>query len=130
MSEKKFDASIPRKMYWSDDVPSVSLCPRCGAKLEKEYHSYVVVTKEGNDHEMIMYGGDEGSFCPNCDTVVLDYDMFVMILSQCHHFSAFGVMGIVDLDAIPEDKQNLPLGGDDNPFSLVKFTNPSKRDVS
>ncbi len=130
MSEKKFDPSIPRKMYWSDDIPNGSLCPRCGEKLEKEYHAYVIVTREGKDHETFIYAGDEGSFCPNCDTVVLDYEMFATMLSQSQRLSEFAVMGIVDVDAIPEDKENVPLGSDDNPIPLVKFTNASKRSAS
>ena len=39
----------------------------------------------------------------------------------------FTVAGIVDLDSIPEDKRNKPLGDDDNPIPLVSFTNYSNR---
>lgn len=38
----------------------------------------------------------------------------------------FTVLGLVDLESIPEDKRSLPLGGDDNPIPLVKITNMSE----
>ena len=31
------------------------------------------------------------------------------------------VEGIVDLDAIPEDKRHLPLGAEGNPIPLIEF---------
>ncbi len=39
----------------------------------------------------------------------------------------FVVMGIVDLDAVPEEKRDLPLGEEDNPIPLVEFTNVSDK---
>lgn len=36
---------------------------------------------------------------------------------------AYAVMGIVDLDAVPEDKRNLPFSDDTNPVPVVRFTN-------
>ena len=37
----------------------------------------------------------------------------------------FVLAGIVNVDAIPEEKQDLPLGGDDDPIPLVEFTKVS-----
>jgi len=45
----------------------------------------------------------------------------------------FAVLGIVDLDAVPEEKAHLSLGDDDNPIPLVAFlqetegTDPEKQ---
>jgi hypothetical protein len=39
------------------------------------------------------------------------------------------VMGIVDLDAVPEDKHDVPLGEEDNPIPLVEFTAVSDETV-
>lgn len=131
MIKKKFDSSIPRKMFWSNEIPNSRLCPNCDAKLEREYHSYVIATRKGNDYESSITGNDGGYFCPNCKIVVLDHDMFAELASQSTKFSkpfGFTVLGIVDINAIPEDKENIPLGGDDNPVPLVEFTNLSKRD--
>ncbi len=33
------------------------------------------------------------------------------------------VMGIIDLDAVPEDRKGLPFDDDTNPVPLVQFTN-------
>ena len=33
----------------------------------------------------------------------------------------YAVMGMVDLDAVPEEKKDIPFGGDDNPIPLIKF---------
>ena len=36
----------------------------------------------------------------------------------------YAVMGMVDLDAVPEEKKDIPFGGDDNPIPLIKFERP------
>jgi hypothetical protein len=36
----------------------------------------------------------------------------------------FCVEGIVDLDAIPEHKRHLPIGGAENPIPLIEFQGP------
>jgi hypothetical protein len=33
----------------------------------------------------------------------------------------FAVLGIMNMDAIPEDKRHLPVGSDDTPIPLVEF---------
>jgi preprotein translocase subunit SecA len=54
--------------------------------------------------------------------VVLDKDGFaqkaVLGVAESEHFM---VAGIVDIDSIPEDKEHIPLGGDNNPIPLVEF---------
>lgn len=39
----------------------------------------------------------------------------------------FTVLGLVDLEAVPQEKRHLPLDGDDNPIPLVQFSNMSER---
>jgi preprotein translocase subunit SecA len=39
----------------------------------------------------------------------------------------FAVGGIIDYDAIPEDKRDEELGTDDNPLPLIPFQNQSKK---
>jgi hypothetical protein len=74
-----------------------------------------------------MISDDTGGFCPQCPTVVINPAVFGERLQYgLPHWdmgSAFAVVGILDLDAIPEEKRHLPLGGDDNPYPLVEFTN-------
>jgi hypothetical protein len=121
---KKFAASIPRRMYWSDDIGTKEICPECNAKLENESHTYLVVAKHKNDYEPFMIGNDGGYFCSNCPVVVLDNQEFETMASFGRQSSSsfqYTVAGIVDLDAIPEEKADLPIGGDDNPIPLVEF---------
>ncbi len=128
--EKKYDASIPREMFWSYEIPDSNLCPACNARLEKELHAYMVLMQKGKDREFFISGNDGGSFCPNCDVVVLDRNVFTAHISHATRHSAplqFAVAGMVDLDAIPDDKKGIPLGSDDNPIPLVKFKGQGKR---
>jgi len=121
----KFPASVPRKMLWSTEVGGTSICPRCGAQLEKEHHTYVMAVRERGDIQPFVVGNEAGHFCSKCPTVVLDWDEFNDLAGLCIQSSqaAFVVMGLVDLDAIPAGKANVPLADDDNPIPLVKFTN-------
>ncbi len=130
MTRRKFDASIPRKMFWSNKITNSKLCPNCNAKLKREYHTYLVGTRKRNNYETFITGNDDGYFCPNCDIVVLDWDEFARLVSVFSKFSnsvEFAVLGIVDTNAIPKDKKSIPLGNDDNPIPLVRFTNLSER---
>jgi len=132
MSKKKFNSSIPREMFWSNEVQNKRICPNCYSRLEKEYHVYLMVIRARNNYEYFVTGNDDGYFCPNCKVVVLDYDKFAEIASagKPDNFSdsfKFAVLGIVDTDAVPEEKENIPLGTDDNPVPLVEFTNLSRK---
>ncbi|MBI4769278.1 MAG: hypothetical protein HY784_02415 [Chloroflexi bacterium] len=74
-------------------------------------------------------GSDFGWFCDNCPAIVINMakvsKMLEHRLSHWEVGNEFAVLGIVNLDAIPEDKRDLPLGDDDNPIPLVEFTYPS-----
>jgi len=74
-----------------------------------------------------ILGSDFGWFCLDCPTVVLDSQDVEKLLLAGRFRGDVGdhyvVAGLVDLKAIPESKHNVPLGEDDNPIPLVKFTN-------
>ena len=126
---KKFDPSIHRQMFWSNDVGGKSYCPRCFSSLENEHQVFMMAIRDVHDIHPFIVGNDAGYFCPQCPTVVLDGDTFAEFaqVSLGHDIDAeFTVLGLVDLEAVPEDKRSLPLGGDDNPIPLVKFTNMSE----
>jgi hypothetical protein len=58
--------------------------------------------------------------------IVLDshtFNEFAQLSLGCEADAQFTVLGLLDLQAIPKDKRPLPLGGNDNPIPLVKFTN-------
>jgi hypothetical protein len=122
---KKIDVSIPRWMYWSDDVSSLPNCPKCGTPLVKERHAYLLMVKEEKDMESFVVGNDSGSFCPNCPVVVLEKEEFEnsAIIGSDSSAGMFSVAGIVNLDAIHNEKQDIPIGTDDNPVPLVEFLN-------
>ena len=116
-------------LFMSDDIANATICPKCNASLEREYHSYFVAIDEEGKLETLMMGHDGGFFCPNCPTVVLDsqaVDELIANYAQRADYAEgeyvkYAVMGIADLDAIPEEKKNLPLGDDDNPIPFIKF---------
>ena len=123
---KKFDASIPRKMFWSKDIGGTVFCPQCQGRLESENHTYLMFTREGSDSQQFVVGNDHGYFCVSCSVIVLDYDAFAEIAIAGNPSSRsfeFTVPGIVDLNAIPKDKADIPLGDNDNPIPLMSFTN-------
>jgi len=123
---KQIDISIPRWMYWSDEVDSLHVCPKCKSSLIHERRPYLVLVKERKEIESFIIGTDGGYFCPNCSVVVLDklaFASMVAITPGVHKSSKFIVKGLVNLDAVPEDKRNIPLGRDDNPIPLVEFLN-------
>ena len=123
---KKFDPSISRQMFWSNEVGGKSNCPRCLSSLENEHQVFLMAIRYAHEIRHVIAGNDGGYFCQQCPTVVLDHDTF----TECAQVSLglytdaeLAVFGLVDLEAIPEDKRSLPLGADDNPIPLVKFTN-------
>ena len=126
--EKKFDASVPRWMYWSNRISPPDKCPKCNTSLEAEYHTYLFFTKEGGNVVPFMVGNDGGKFCSQCPVVVLDNEVFAetALSGGASGNSIFTVAGIVDLNAIPEEKRHIPIGDDDNPLPLVEFLNNKK----
>ncbi len=125
MKRHKFPASLPRKMYWSDEVGGLSLCPDCHVALESEHHTYTVATRRAGDIDMYFVGNPGGHFCGNCPVVVLDREEFVRGVSAAvrdAHGMDYTVLGLVDLEAIPKDKRHLPFDEDTNPIPLVEFT--------
>lgn len=114
-------------MYWSKDVGGVEFCPKCRGSLENESHSYLCAVRQGNDTEMFLVGNDAGYFCERCSAIVLEYDEFSrsadLMAPSSSGPAEFVVMGMVDLNAIPPEKADVPLGEDDNPIPFKAFTN-------
>lgn len=126
MTRYRFPASLPRKMHWSDEVGGHASCPTCGSLLESEHHTYVMVTRRNGDMDFHMVGNTAGHFCTKCPIVVLDrdeFENFVAIVARKTNGVDYVVMGIVDLDAVPEDKRSMPFDDNTNPVPLVQFIN-------
>ena len=124
------DASIPRECIYQEFEKQPGPCPRCGGPLQSHSATYLVDTRRGTEiTDSFIVGGDMGWFCARCPTVVINSEEMTEFLThRLPHWDIgeeFAVVGIIDLDAIPEEKRHLPLGDDDNPIPLVEFTSIS-----
>jgi len=126
------DITIPRECIYQEFEEQPGPCPRCGGPLQSHNSAgYLVIAKREGEvtDDFIIGGGDIGWFCPRCPTVVINLEKVrEFLMHPLPHWDVGGefvLAGIVDLDAIPEEKQDLPLGGDDNPIPLVEFTKVS-----
>jgi hypothetical protein len=132
---KKYPASLPRKRYWAKDIKDKATCPECGGSLENERHTYLLAVREQGDIQTFVVGNDGGYFCNKCPIIVLDGPVFAQAASLGHGNSSTGrgkdnsakfiVLGLVNTEAIPQEKSSTPFGADDNPIPLVQFTNMS-----
>lgn len=100
--------------------------------LHKSRQTYLVTTRRGRRiADSFIMGSDFGWFCDNCPAIVINSaEVNKMIGHGLPHWDTgeeFAVAGIVNLDAVPDDKRDIPLGDDDNPIPLVEFTYPSDR---
>ena len=122
------DFTLPREAWSVEERKAAKACPRCQARLQPSYQTYAVATREGADiQDSFLMGTDAlGFYCPQCPTVVLVSSVLRGMLSHSLPNWRVGseslVAGIVDLDAIPEDKRDLPLGSDENPLTVVPFS--------
>ncbi len=122
------DITIPRECIYQEFENEPGPCPRCGAGLQQSRQTYLIATRHGRTMaDPFMVGSDFGWFCAACPTVVINPYEVKKLLSygkpDWDIGPEFGVMGVIDLDAVPPDKANVPLGEDDNPIPLVEFTN-------
>lgn len=122
--------AIPRECIYRQFEEQPGPCPRCGELLRSHSATYLIAAKRGKEtSDSFIIGNDMGWFCAHCPTVVInpkDVSEFLSHgLPKWDTGAEFVVLGILDLDAIPEDKRDLPFGDDDNPLPLVKFTNIS-----
>jgi rubredoxin len=116
----------------SDEIPDTKSCPRCNARLKKEFHSYMVAVRGNGKPQSFMIGCEGGAFCPMCPTVVIDSKVFEKIISEQMIYQdvqsqkvEYALVGMLDLEAIPEEKWDIPLGDDDNPIPLIEFERAS-----
>ena len=81
-----------------------------------------------------------GLFCLKCPTVVLGPQVVEEMISDYVQYQTskhveslrYAVVGIMDLDAVPEEKKDIPLGDDGNPIPLIGLepvSNSSQKQV-
>jgi len=124
------DITVPRECIYKSFEGDPGPCPRCGEPLQRSPQTYLLDTwRSSKMADSFMLAGDFGWFCSHCPTVVINpayvREMFQHTPSHWDIGTQFIVVGIVDLDAVPEEKHHLPLGDDDNPIPLVEFASVS-----
>jgi len=129
--ETPIDITVPRECIYQQFKGHPGPCPRCGGPLQQSNQAYLIVTKRGEEiTDSFIIGSDFGWFCTRCPTVIINTDQVSEMLQySLPHWDVgteFAVAGIIDLNAIPEEKRDLPLGDDDNPIPLVEFTHISQ----
>ena len=128
-TDNTIDLFIPRTCYYSRDG-DFSTCPECQSALTEHNCTLLLVVKSDIDQGEFMTNPLGSRFCHNCPTVVLDSDeveksatLGIKGEDGIEYFAA----GMIDLDAIPEEKKHLELGTDENPIPLIEFLpNPNK----
>jgi hypothetical protein len=125
------DITIPRECVYQQFEKHPDPCPRCGSPLQSLHATYLVATRRGKKStDSFLISNDRGWFCPRCPTVVINpEEVSEYLVHSLPHWDAgseFALLGIVDLDSVPEEKRNVPLGDDDNPVPLVEFSSISR----
>ena len=125
MTEKKtvFNLSLPRRMYYSEDV-GLEKCPECHGALTEKRCSIMMHAKCAHDEGDFMTNLPGGYFCGSCPVVVFDSSRLkqaAMMGLKDNYVEKYHPFGIVDLDKIPEEKRHLEMGTDANPIPLVRF---------
>ena len=123
--EKK-DTVIPRRKYDSNKC-SLTICPECSSPLVEEETTILLAAKSEKDEGTFITNLSGTHFCEKCPVVVFDIDKVgeaaTLGIRRGRKIS-YIILGIVDLDRVPENKRNANLGSDGNPMPIVKFLPP------
>jgi hypothetical protein len=101
------------------DLPGLA-CPACGAAVGAVEGPYLAaaLADDGAVLETFLIGGDFVYYCPACPTVVVDtFELNEYIRLADDVSGEVYVMGYVDLDAVPESQQELPVSEIDLPLT-------------
>jgi len=125
-SEPEIDIRQPRECIYASFQDNPGPCPRCGGPLYRSKQVYLIDTRRGRQMtDSFIASGDFGWFCLRCPTVVISPEEVSAYLNcGLPHWDVgdeFRVVGIVDLDAVPKDKWDIPLGEEENPIPVVEF---------
>lgn len=121
--KNKFDLSIPRRKYYSEDCGLTS-CPECGLPLIEDSCAVMIAAKSDTDEGAFMSNMNGSHFCESCPIVVFDSDK----VEQAARLGIRGdtnlryrIGGVVNFNAIPQEKRHLEIGIEGNPVPLVHF---------
>ena len=99
-------------------------CPECGSGLIEESCKILLNAKSDSDEGKFMTSLSGSHFCKKCPVVGFDVNTVQQAASIGIRGSKnleFYIEGIIDLDAIPEDKKHLEIGCDENPVPIGPF---------
>lgn len=117
------DLSLPRRRYYSDDF-TLTICPECGSDLIEEDCTILLCAKSDTDEGEFMTSLSGSHFCIKCPVVVFDSAKIERAATAGIRGSnnlRYIVSGIIDLDAMPDNKKHVEIGCDENPVPLVHF---------
>lgn len=121
--KNKFDLSIRRRRYYSEDS-GLSSCPECGLPLIEDSCTVIIAAKSDTDEGEFMSNMSGSHFCESCPVIVFDSDK----VEQAAKLGIRGdtnlrylIGGIVNFNAIPQEKRHLEIGIEGNPVPLVHF---------
>ena len=121
--KNKFDLSIPRRRYYSEECGLVS-CPECGLPLIEDSCTIIIAAKSDTDEGEFMSNMTGSHFCNSCPVVVFDSDKIEQAARHGMRGDAnlrYVIGGIIDFNAIPQEKRHLEMDIDGNPIPLVNF---------
>ncbi len=114
---------IPRKKYIQTKA-EIGNCPDCQKPLVKEVCVVLLYGKSEIDEAEFMSNAAGSHFCHNCPVVVFEKETVEKALTlglKANKSFNYAILGLVDLDAVPEEKRHLELGAEDNPIPIVHF---------
>ena len=120
---KIIDLSIPKRMYFDDEC-SLGICPECASILIEEGCAILICVESNSDRGEFMTSLSGSNFCKSCPVVVFDRDVVeqgVRIAIRGSKNPRYFIAGIVNLEAIPDNKKHLEIGTDENPIPLIEF---------
>lgn len=119
----KFDLSIRRRRYYSEDC-GLSSCPECRLPLIEDSCTVIIAAKSDTNEGEFMSNMTGSHFCESCPVIVFDSDK----VEQAARLGIRGdknlrylIGGIVNFNAIPQEKRHLEIGIEGNPVPLVHF---------
>ncbi len=119
---------IPRRKY-IEPIEKIGNCPDCDELLVAEKSMIVLYGKSDVDEGEFITNVSGSHFCPNCPVVVFEKETIERAVESSLRMDKwfnYSIMGLVDLEAVPEEKRDLELGAEGNPIPLVDFIpNPS-----
>lgn len=121
--ENKFDLSIPRRKYYSEDFGLI-FCPECGSALIEDRCTVSIWIKSDLDEGEFMSNLTGSHFCDTCPVVVFDSEKIEQAVSLGIREGTnlrYVIKGIINFNAVPKEKREIELGTESNPVPLVNF---------